>query len=74
MKPGPLQEQDGAWSMRRVSACACFANAVSLSWQSQTQWQTIALFLGVGLVLLGLTTVSDLRTLATGISPSGGTQ
>lgn len=59
-KPNVLQEQDGAWSSRRLLAVVSFANAVALSW-SAVDWHVVALFLGATLVLLGLTTVSDLR-------------
>lgn len=65
MKPSPLQEQDGAWSMRRLLALASFINAIALSW-SNTDWRIVAIFAMIPLILLGLTTVSDLRGMVSG--------
>lgn len=60
----PLQEQDGAWSMRRLGALGCLANAIRMSWSESQPWQNIALFIGAALILLGLTTISDIKGLA----------
>jgi len=63
MKPSPLQEQDGAWSMRRTLALIAFLNASALSWR-ETSWQIIALWIAAALILLGLTTVQEIKALA----------
>lgn len=65
MKPSPLQEQDGAWSMRRLLALASFTNAIALSWD-KADWRIIAIFTAAPLVLLGLTTINDLRGMVSG--------
>ncbi len=62
IQPGFFQEQDGAWSNRRLLAIGAFANSIALSW-ANADWRMVALFLGSTLVLLGLTTVSDLASL-----------
>lgn len=63
MKPSPLQEADGAWSMRRLLALACVGNAVYVSWLPGATWTIVAVFLAVSLVLLGLTTVQEIKAL-----------
>ena len=63
MKPSPLQEADGAWSMRRLLALACVGNAVYVSWLPGATWTIVAVFLGVSLILIGLTTVQELKAL-----------
>ncbi len=64
MKPGLLQEQDGATSSRRTLAVLSYLNAIALSWAGKP-WETVAIFAGATLVLLGLTTVADLTSIAT---------
>ena len=63
MKPSPLQEADGAWSMRRLLALACVANAVYVSWLPGATWTIVAVFLATSLILLGLTTVQEIKAL-----------
>jgi hypothetical protein len=46
--------------MRRFLAFLSFSNAAALSW-FDTDWQIIGLWILAGLVLLGLTTVQDLK-------------
>jgi len=66
---GPLQEQDGAWSIRRVLALGCFAQScvagvlAILHDSTAGVWVSAFFLLGV-LILLGLTTISDLKALA----------
>ena len=71
MKPSPIQEQDGAWSMRRILALACMANAICISWNPTAPWEHIALFIGAALVLLGLTTIADLKVIGKTITAPG---
>lgn len=58
-----FEEQKGVHSMRRFLAFLSFVNAAALSWR-ETPWQVIALWIAAGLVLLGLTTLSDIKELA----------
>jgi hypothetical protein len=55
-----FEEQKGVHSMRRFLAFLSFANGAALSWKD-TAWQIIGLWILAGLVLLGLTTVQDLK-------------
>lgn len=64
MKPSPLQEQDGAWSMRRLLALICVANAVKISWNPATPWLSILVFMLCALMFLGLTTWQEIQSLA----------
>ena len=57
-----FEEEKGVHSMRRFLALVAFANAAALSWR-QTAWQIIALWIAAGLVLLGLTTVQEIKAL-----------
>lgn len=61
-KPGLIHEQDGATSSRRFLACLSFTNAIALSWKG-ADWQIVALFIAAALILLGLTTISDIKGL-----------
>lgn len=61
-KPGLIQEQDGATSSRRFLAVTSYLNAIALSWADKP-WESIAIFAGATLILLGLTTVADLQAL-----------
>ena len=65
-KPLAWQEKDGSDSMRRIMAAGCFANAVRISWDVKANWQIIAIFLGVGLLLLGICTASEMIELFRG--------
>jgi len=62
MKPGLIQEQDGATSSRRFLAVVSYLNAIALSWAGRP-WETVLIFAGATMVLLGLTTVADLQSL-----------
>jgi membrane-bound metal-dependent hydrolase YbcI (DUF457 family) len=68
-KPNIMQEQDGAWSMRRTLALlyALSSNAclwlAALSGQMAGVWAGVAAMAGV-LILLGYTTIEGLRRLA----------
>jgi len=55
-----FEEQKGVHSMRRFLAFLSFSNAAALSW-FETDWKIIGLWILAGLVLLGLTTVQDLK-------------
>lgn len=57
-----FKEQDGMWSSRRVLAFISFINAVFLSWKN-VDWRIIMIFSCLTLILLGLTTVSDIALL-----------
>lgn len=57
-----FEEQKGVHSMRRFLAFASFANAIALSWVD-TDWRIIGLWILAGLVLLGLTTVQEVKAL-----------
>lgn len=62
-KAGIIQEQDGATSSRRFLAVASYLNAIALSWADKP-WESIAIFAGATLILLGLTTIADIKSLA----------
>lgn len=49
--------------MRRLLAIACVGNAVYVSWLPNATWTIVAVFLGVSLVLMGLTTVQEIKAL-----------
>jgi len=66
MKPSPLQEKNGDWSIRRLISLGCFANAIRLSWDIQAPWAFIAIFIGAGLLLLGICTMQELIELSHG--------
>lgn len=57
-----FEEQKGVHSMRRFLAFLSFANGAALSWKD-TAWQIIGLWILAGLVLLGLTTVQEVKAL-----------
>lgn len=57
-----FEETKGVASMRRFLAFVSFANATALSW-FDTSWQIIGLWILAGLVLLGLTTVQEVKAL-----------
>lgn len=57
-----FEEQKGVHSMRRFLAFVSFANGAALSWRD-TSWQIIGLWILAGLVLLGLTTVQEVKAL-----------
>lgn len=57
-----FEEQKGVHSMRRFLAFVSFVNAAALSW-FDTAWQIIGLWILAGLVLLGLTTVQEVKAL-----------
>ena len=63
MSAGLIQEQDGATSSRRFLAVVSYFNAIALSWFNGS-WESIAIFAGATLILLGLTTVQDLKAIA----------
>jgi hypothetical protein len=56
-----FEEQKGIASMRRFLAFLSFSNAAALSW-FDTSWQIIGLWILAGLVLLGLTTVQEIKS------------
>jgi len=58
-----FQEKERVNSMRRTLAFLAFLNGIALSWR-ETAWQVIALWIAAALILLGLTTLSDLKELA----------
>ena len=75
--PHVLQEQDGAWSMRRLFALLCLANAIKISWNNGTPWMNISVFIIAALIALGLTTVSDIAAIKNSLGsqiPSAGNQ
>lgn len=49
--------------MRRLLALACVGNAVYVSWRPNTSWLVVAVFLAVSLILMGLTTVQEIKAL-----------
>lgn len=57
-----FEEQKGVHSMRRFLAFVSFANGAALSWFN-TSWQIIGLWILAGLMLLGLTTVQEIKAL-----------
>jgi len=57
-----FEEQKGVHSMRRFLAFVSFTNGAALSW-FDTSWQIIGLWILAGLILLGLTTLQDLKGL-----------
>lgn len=59
----PLQEQDGAWSMRRLLAFICIANAVKISWNPATPYLSILVFVLAACLFLGFTTFQEIRAL-----------
>ncbi len=59
MKPGLIQEQDGATSIRRFLALLSFSNAIALSWKG-ADWKVILLFIIAAMVFLGYTTVAEI--------------
>jgi hypothetical protein len=58
-KPGLIQEQDGATSIRRFLALLSFGNAIALSWKG-ADWKVILLFIVASMVFLGYTTVAEI--------------
>lgn len=75
-KPGFLQEQDGAWSMRRglallYSLCSigCFS-AAALNGEMAGVWAGIAAMLGV-LVLAGYTTLESVQGIIASVKGKG---
>lgn len=58
-----FDEKERVGSMRRFLAFVSFSNGAALSWR-ETPWQVIALWIAAGLILLGLTTLSDIKELA----------
>jgi hypothetical protein len=60
-KAGIIQEQDGATSSRRFLAVVSYLNAIALSWADKP-WESIAIFAGATLILLGLTTVQEIKS------------
>lgn len=60
-----FEEQKGVHSMRRFLAFLSFANGAALSW-FDTSWQIIGLWILAGLILLGLTTLQEVRALTSG--------
>ena len=58
-----FDESERVGSMRRTLAFLAFTNGIALSWKD-TPWQVIALWIVAALILLGLTTISDLKKLA----------
>lgn len=58
-----FDEKERVGSMRRTLAFLAFLNGIGLSWR-ETAWQVIALWIAAALILLGLTTISDLKELA----------
>lgn len=71
-KPGILQEQDGAWSMRRTLALLYSLCSVSCLLMASVNgsmagvWAGIAALLGV-LVLTGYTTMETIKSILTGM-------
>lgn len=65
-----LKEKDGQYSSRRFLACAAFGNAIGLSWRNGTDWQIVLIWIGAGLILLGLTTMQDLKEIASAVKES----
>lgn len=65
---GPLQEQDGAYSIRRLLALIFGASippvvTIGVVWQSMIAvWGALVLLIGV-LVLLGYTTMADIKAI-----------
>ena len=57
-----FDEKERVGSMRRTLAFLAFVNGIALSW-FETPWQVIALWIGAALILLGLTTIADLKEL-----------
>jgi hypothetical protein len=57
-----FEEQKDVHSMRRFLAFLSFCNGAVLSWKD-TSWQIIGLWILAGLVLLGLTTVQEVKAL-----------
>lgn len=60
----PLQEQDGAWSMRRLLALICIANAVKISWNPSTPYTSILIFVLAACLFLGLATFQEIYAFA----------
>jgi len=58
-----FQEKERVSSMRRTLAFLAFLNGIALSWR-ETAWQVIALWIAAALILLGLTTVQEIKALA----------
>ncbi len=75
-KPSIIQEEDGAWSMRRTLALLYSLCSVSCLWISAINgfmagvWAGIAAMLAV-LVLLGFTTIESLKSIAMSIKERG---
>jgi len=61
----PLQEQDGAWSMRRLLAFLCIGNAIKISWTPSTPYLTVLIFILAACLFLGFATFQEIKALAT---------
>jgi hypothetical protein len=74
--PGILNEQDGAWSMRRTLALLYALSSNGCLWLSALNGQMAGVWAGIAamaavLVLTGYTTIEGLKGLAASIKGTG---